>query len=81
MSLLPTDEDDFNVAFFRAVWRGLENGSDTEVFHVGVEKRRLKPFVQLPVQRSSKQFVDLFKEHFAGFRIDRQEYRSDYKGL
>ena len=61
--------------------RGQENGKEAEVFHVGVEKRRLKPFVQLPVQRSSKQFVDQFKEHFAGFRIDRQEYRSDYKGL
>ena len=71
VSLLPTDEEDFSVAFFRAVWRGQENGKEAEVFHVGVEKRRLKPFVQLPVQRSSKQFVDQFKEHFAGFRIDR----------
>ena len=42
------------VAFFRAVWRGLESGTDAEVFHVGVEKRRLKPFIQMPVQRSSK---------------------------
>jgi hypothetical protein len=79
VSLLPTEEEDFKVAFFRAVWRGLENGKEAEVFHVGVEKRRLKPFIQMPVQRSSKAFVDQFKEHFSGFRVDRQEYRSDYK--
>ena len=78
VSLLPTEEEDFKVAFFRAVWRGLESGTDAEVFHVGVEKRRLKPFIQMPVQRSSKQFVEQFKEHFSGFRVDRQEYRSDY---
>ena len=81
VSLLPTEEEDFKVAFFRAVWRGLESGTDAEVFHVGVEKRRLKPFIQMPVQRSSKQFVEQFKEHFSGFRVDRQEYRSDYKDV
>ena len=81
VSLLPTEEEGFKTAFFRAVWRGQENGVETEVFHVGVEKRNLNPFVQLPLQRSSKRFVELFKGHFSGFRIDRQEYRSDYKTL
>jgi hypothetical protein len=76
VSLLPTQRQDFERAFFRAVWRGLCEGEEREVFYVGVERRQLKPFVQLPLHRTSKEFISKFRAHFKGHRIDRQEYNS-----
>ena len=77
VSLLPTDAGAFNSAFFRAVWRGLCEGVDREVYYVGVERRSLKPFVQLPVHNTSKEFMARFRQHFKGHRIDRQEYHRE----
>jgi len=74
VSLLPTASDNFSKAFFRCVWRGLTDGEEVEVFHVGVERRNLRPFVQMPVQRTSKNLVEKFRAHFKGHRVDRQEY-------
>ena len=74
VSLLPTSPDQFDKAFFRAVWRGLAEGENKEVYYIGVERRNLKPFVQLPLQRTSKTFMEKFRAHFKGHRIDRQEY-------
>jgi hypothetical protein len=74
VSLLPTNPAEFGTAFFRAVWRGVCDGVDTEVYYVGVERRQLRPFVQLPVHRTSKEFLTKFRHHFKGHRIDRQEY-------
>jgi hypothetical protein len=74
VSLLPTNSDAFESAFFRAVWRGLSEGEEREVYYVGVERRQLKPFVQLPLHRTSKEFMAKFRTHFKGHRIDRQEY-------
>ncbi len=74
VSLLPNGKDDFESAFFRAVWRGLSEGVEREVYFVGVERRQLRPFVQLPVHRTSKEFMNKFRSHFKGHRIDRQEY-------
>ena len=71
---LPTSPDQFDKAFFRAVWRGLAEGENKEVYYIGVERRNLKPFVQLPLQRTSKTFMEKFRAHFKGHRIDRQEY-------
>ncbi|MBV71642.1 MAG: hypothetical protein CMH52_09910 [Myxococcales bacterium] len=77
VSLLPTDSNAYEGAFFRAVWRGLCEGVEREVYYVGVERRQLKPFVQLPVHRTSKDFMSKFRNHFKGHRIDRQEYSQD----
>jgi hypothetical protein len=74
VSLLPQDNEDFDDALFRAVWRGLSDGEEKEVFYVGVERRKLRPFVQLPVHRTSKQLIDKVRTHFKGHRIDRQDY-------
>ncbi len=74
VSLLPTDSKDFDRAFFRAVWRGLSEGEEREVFFVGVERRNLRPFVQMPLHRTSKKFLERFRARFKGHRIDRQEY-------
>lgn len=74
VSLLPTDDEDFEDALFRAVWRGTTDKGDIEVFYLGIERRNLRPFVQLPVQRTSKSLLDRFRNFFKGHRIDRQEY-------
>ena len=76
VSLLPTRPEDFERAFFRAVWRGACEGEEREVYYIGVERRQLKPFVQLPLHRTSKEFITKFRAHFKGHRIDRQEYNS-----
>ncbi len=74
VSLLPTDEASFDKAFFRTVWRGQTETSEEEVFHTGVERRNLRPFIQMPVHRTSKNLLEKFRNHFKGHRIDRQEY-------
>ena len=74
VALLPREVHDYTRACFRAVWSGSEDGKTLEIFHVGVEKRQLRPFVQLPVHRTSKQFIERFRTYFKGHRIDRQEY-------
>lgn len=74
VSLLPTEEEDFDRALFRAVWRGTAQGKEREVFYVGVERRNLRPFIQLPYHRTSKTLLERFRNHFKGHRIDRQEY-------
>jgi len=74
VSLLPEDMDDFDEALFRAAWRGLSDGEEKEVFYVGVERRKLRPFVQLPVHRTSKKLIDKVRTFFKGHRIDRQDY-------
>lgn len=74
VSLLPTEEDDFERALFRAVWRGTSQGEKKDVFYVGVERRNLRPFIQLPYHRTHKAFLDRFRSYFKGHRIDRQEY-------
>lgn len=74
VSLLPTEEEDFDKALFRAVWRGACQGEEREVFYVGVERRNLRPFIQLPYHRTSKGLLERFRTHFKGHRIDRQEY-------
>jgi hypothetical protein len=74
-ALLPTEDDDFDRAFVRAVWRSSsESKGGGEVFYVGMERRNLRPFIQMPVHRTSKELVDKFKVAFKGHRIDRQEY-------
>lgn len=74
VELLPPEPEDFERAFFRAVWTGAVGGERTELFYTGVERRQLRPFIQLPVHRTSKPLMDLFRTHFKGHRIDRQEY-------
>lgn len=74
VSLLPTEEEDFEKALFRAVWRGQSSGAEREVFYVGVERRNLRPFIQMPYHRTSKTLLERFRTHFKGHRIDRQEY-------
>ncbi len=73
--LLPTEPDDIERAMFRAVWRGAsESQRGTEVFYIGMERRLLRPFIQMPVHRTSKELVEKFKTFFKGHRIARQEY-------
>ncbi len=74
VSLLPPEEEDYTRAFFRAVWRGMTPKGEREVFYAGIERRELRPFIQLPVHRTSKQLMDKFRKFFKGHRIDRQEY-------
>lgn len=74
ISLLPPETEDFDNGFFRAVWAGKSQGKPAEVFSVGVERRQLKPFIQLPFHRTSKALMERFRGHFKGHRIDRQEY-------
>jgi len=74
VSLLPPDAEDFDRAFFRAVWRGTFGEETREIFSVGVERRNLRPFIQLPVHGTTKALLDRFKANFKGHRIDRQEY-------
>jgi len=74
VDLLPPEEEDFDKAFVRAVWRSGSDAKASEVFYVGLERRNLRPFIQMPVHRTSKELVDKFKLHFKGHRIDRQEY-------
>jgi hypothetical protein len=79
VALLPPEDDDFDRAFVRAVWRSSANpksgeNKPGEVFYVGLERRNLRPFIQMPVHRTSKELVEKFKVAFKGHRIDRQEY-------
>lgn len=74
VSLLPTEEEDFEKALFRAVWRGMCQGEEREVFYVGVERRNLRPFIQMPYHRTTKRLLERFRAAFRGHRIDRQEY-------
>ncbi len=74
VSLLPPEEEDFDRAFFRAFWHGQTDKGDKEIFYAGIERRELRPFIQLPVHRTTKQLLDRFKVFFKGHRIDRQEY-------
>jgi len=74
VSLLPTEGEDFEKGLFRAVWRGVCQGEEREVFYVGVERRNLRPFIQLPYHRTSKALLERFRTRFKGHRIDRQEY-------
>jgi hypothetical protein len=74
VALLPPEEEDFERAFVRAVWSGAVGGKPTELFYVGIERRRLRPFVQLPVHGTSKDLVEKFRNHFKGHRMERQEY-------
>ncbi|MSP71356.1 MAG: hypothetical protein EXR76_04045 [Myxococcales bacterium] len=74
VSVLPRDKADFEHAFVRACWRGTVGGKPGELFFVGIERRNLRPFIQMPVHRTSKELVEKFKVFFKGHRIDRQEY-------
>jgi hypothetical protein len=74
VSLLPPEADDYTRAFFRTVWRGDTPKGEREVFYTGIERRELRPFIQMPVQRTSKALLDRFRKFFKGHRIDRQEY-------
>jgi hypothetical protein len=74
VALLPPDEEAFERAFVRAVWIGNQAGQPKELFYCGVERRRLRPFIQLPVHGTSKELVDRFRAWFKGHRIERQEY-------
>ncbi len=74
VSLLPTDQEDFSELCFRAIWQGKNGKENVELISVGVERRLLKPFIQLPLHRTSKRLMELFRAHFRGHRIDRQEY-------
>ncbi len=74
VSMLPTEPGDFATVLMRGVWRGQFEHGERDVFYVGIERRRLRPFVQLPVQRTSRKLLDLFRAFFKGHRIDRQEY-------
>jgi hypothetical protein len=71
---LPPEQGDFVSAQFKAVWWGICEGEEREIFYAGVEKRELRPFIQLPVHRTSKGLMDKFRVFFKGHRIDRQEY-------
>lgn len=71
---LPPELGDFVSAQFKAVWWGICEGEEREIFYAGAEKRELRPFVQLPVHRTSKALMDKFRAFFKGHRIDRQEY-------
>lgn len=74
ISLLPPDEVDFDEAFFRVVWRGLANGEEHEIFFLGVERRNLRPFIQMPAHRTSRALLEKLRAYLKGHRIDRQEY-------
>ncbi|MFN3199704.1 MAG: hypothetical protein ACE366_14975 [Bradymonadia bacterium] len=74
IALLPPEPEDFDQVFLRAVWAGKMDGKDAEAFYVGVERRNLRPFIQLPLHRTSKALMERFRGHFKGHRIDRQEY-------
>jgi hypothetical protein len=55
----------------RAVWRSSANpksgeNKPGEVFYVGLERRNLRPFIQMPVHRTSKELVEKFKVAFKG---------------
>lgn len=71
---LPEDEEDFKEASFRAVWRGTLEGKEYEIVFCGIERRALRPFVQMPLHRTSKALMDALRAHLKGHRIDRQEY-------
>ena len=74
VSQAQTRPEDFERAFFAPA--GACEGEEREVYYIGVERRQLKPFVQLPLHRTSKEFITKFRAHFKGHRIDRQEYNS-----
>ncbi|MEZ4469503.1 MAG: hypothetical protein R3F60_01625 [bacterium] len=71
---LPPEEEYFESAIIRAKWWGTANGERVDIFNAGVERRELRPFIQIPVHRTAKELVDKFRAHFKGHRIDRQEY-------
>lgn len=74
VALLPPDDEPFDRAFVRAAWTGTVGGQPREIFYAGVERRRLRPFVQLPVHGTTKDLLDKFRNHFKGHRVERQEY-------
>lgn len=77
VSELPPEAEDFQAVLVRAVWRGQLDGEEYEIMHAGVERRQLRPFVQMPLHRSSKAMVDAMRTYLKGHRIDRQEYLAD----
>ncbi len=74
-NLLPQDPESYDRASFKAVWRCEDiNGKKHELFHIGIERRNLRPFVQIPLQASDKKLVELIRNNFKGHRIDKQEH-------
>jgi hypothetical protein len=74
IKLLPPEEECYESALIRAEWWGNVGGKRQEIFYAGVERRDLRPFIQIPVHRTSKEMLDKFRNWFKGHRIDRQEY-------
>jgi hypothetical protein len=75
---MPSGDEYYNDLKLLMSW-GVENeeGERTLITYIGAEKRKLKPFIHIPRQKSAKSFREAFRAHFKGFRVDRQEYLLD----
>ncbi len=74
-SLLPTDQDEFEKLLCRAVWRCEDQDNKRhDLFFVGAERRHLAPFIQLPVQATSRQLIEDLRAYLKGHRIDKRDH-------
>ena len=75
---MPPDDLHYESLELKMVW-GVELPSHEReiITYIGAEKRQLKPFVHLPRQRCARSFREQFRDHFKGYRVDRQEYLLD----
>jgi hypothetical protein len=76
--VMPCEDDQYETLKLKMVW-GIEkpDGERSVVTYMGAERRFLKPLIHLPRQRCAKEFRERFREHFKGYRVDRQEYLLD----
>lgn len=79
---MPVEEASYEHLQMRLVWEAsFEDAPPQEVTYLGVEKRKLKPFIHIPRIRSSKTFREHFKSHFKGYRVDRHDYLIEHIDL
>jgi hypothetical protein len=76
---LPTESEQYVKLHVKLTWEAIlsDNRGIQEITYLGAERRDLKPLIQLPRNRCSRQFRDRFKSHFKGYRVDRQDYLID----
>lgn len=72
---MPSEAQQYAHLKLRVIWEAhFLEGEAKEITYIGAEKRALKPMIHLPKNRTSKVFKEAFKNHFKGYRIDKQEY-------
>lgn len=78
-SSLPIEPERYLKLHIQLTWEAIlnEDRGVREITYLGAEKRGLKPLIQMPRSRCSKNFREKFKSHFKGYRVDRQDYMVD----